>query len=461
MALNILRKLKAVYHIIRPPRELSIADKVLNELKGTYGENPMPLKKLLDKSNINFSSEIEVLSYLLDNYETPHNVNACLACKEADAGVLTVKSYPSVVNMDLTSFCNVECRFCKYTNKLGLPHSVVTLEQVKAIKWLKYVRILNYSAGTGETLLNPEFVEICKYIRTTYPHLFINFLSNGKALSGSLLKEIKGMVNQIHVSMNASNEEDYNNVIKNGNWKSFSENMKSLSEFAKESPGTLISASFVMMRWNIDRALDNLEFAYNIGARHVDFFHYFTPHIADYNHNDESVLKEKFPPEQSLYFEKEKSDAMFAKVQKRVDELKISVQIPVPFSLENQYINYGIRSRTQPSPKCIQPWFQLFLLWGIKSKREEATLCCGLASDIGAYFDRDEIATCVGLKAFWNSPVFVGYRRSVNGDNINPVCKACRVTDRFNPDYKLVDQSLFFKHQGLPVPEHFTKTSQK
>jgi MoaA/NifB/PqqE/SkfB family radical SAM enzyme len=400
-----------------------------------------------------FLDKYDALAYLLDRHPFPHNVNYILSCEERARGIAKLKSLPPNVQMDLTSFCNVECRFCKYKRGYHSPH-MVTLEQIKAIEWFKFIKWLNFSAGTGESITNPQFIEIFDHIRNMYPRLQMEFLTNGIALKERVVDAIVGRLDRMHISMNASNEEDYHKAIKGGNWSIFSKNLRYLQAALRNADRPKISASFVMMRWNIEKAVQYLEFAADIGASLVLFHHYYTPYIHDIHGSDPTVIEDKFPKHESLYYHRELSDREFAKVKERAQELGIQVQLPVPFS-EGQYnIAYASRTKDDALTVCPAPWQNMFILWGFKSKREEVTICCGLASDIGAFLERDEIASREGLMKVWNSPILQAYRRTVNGKRVNPICALCRKIDRFDPDALYPDQSLFYKYNELDIPPH-------
>ena len=435
------------------PRRPQYAE-LLSELSGA-GDEPEILRPLLLKfeGEAPDAAKDDILCRLLEAHPRPHLVNYLLAREEMSRGAEVVRSYPCNVWMDLSSSCNVECRFCKYTFQL-LPHVKLTLEQIRAIEWLPYVRLLNLSAGTGESLTNPRFIEIFDHIREVGPHLSISLLSNGKALKEDVLRALRGRLDQLHVSMNAADEADHRRVFKHGDWGAFKANMAAMRRIFAGADRPRLTASFVMMRWNVERAVECLEFAAEYGANLVLFHHYFTPYIQEIHQDDRDTLADKFPVEESLYHDREHADEVFQRVRERARELGVAVQVPPPFS-EKAHVAWGGRSVDAPSADCDAPWMNLYLLWGVRSKREEVTICCGLASDIGVYFDRDALATRQGLMEVWNSPAIRAYRRTVNGDRINPICALCRKTDRFDPAAPAVDQRTFFTFNGLPVPAHF------
>lgn len=105
------------------------------------------------------------------------------------------KTDVTTMNMWLTNQCNIHCIMCPfiskdYPNKTYYnekPH-MVTLKEVKKILprkrfvWKKDIAInkkIAFNFFKGETLLNPETMAICKYIKNLYPNSEISILSNG------------------------------------------------------------------------------------------------------------------------------------------------------------------------------------------------------------------------------------------------------------------------------------------
>ncbi|WP_210168588.1 radical SAM/SPASM domain-containing protein [Bradyrhizobium viridifuturi] len=393
------------------------------------------------------------LKRLVDEMPQPHLANYELSVHETKARMDQVYALPPDICMDLTSVCNIQCRFCKYTHN-HVPKAFLPLEHIKQIEWFKYAWWLNFSAGTAESIIHPKFSEIFSYVRDNNPHLHLSILTNGRSLVKKRLDEFYDRLDYLYVSMNASNREDYDRVIHQGDWEKFSTNMRAMKQALNGSKRPFVQANFVMMKWNLGSALQNLEFAAENGAHMVTFIHFYPHYIPDIHAGHEEVINSKFGFSDSLYFDKERSDEMFARVVDRAKELGVQVRVPPPFSKQTQ-IYFGNRWEDEVPEECGEPWRHLFLLWGWKSRREEATICCGLAADIGAYFDREAIRTTSGLREFWNSPILQAYRRTANGDNMNPVCAQCRKIDRFDPETTYWNQRDFFKFVDLPVPAHF------
>lgn len=434
---------------------------LVDELHGIGGEDRDISAALfweLEQRGVRFD-RYEALLHLMDTHPAPHWVNYKLCELEYDSGRDELKSYPPYLWMDISSVCSVECRFCKYTHE-QLPVVNLTLDQIKRIEWLKYVKWLNLTAGTAEAITNPQFLPIFDYLRTTFPDMHIQFLTNGRTLNERVLNAIVGRLDKIHISMNASSREDYERIIASGNWNQFSSNMAAMKRIFAGASRPFVAASFVMLRSNVDSTIRNLEFAAEHGASEVYFHHFYGHYINDIHGVNQEVLDDKFKFEDSLYFDKDLSDRVFSRLDTRAKELGITVWAPPLFSDPDARILFGVRSRQPVPDSCRYPWTNMYLLWGFKSHREEVTICCGLASDIGVYFDRESLATREGFFEVRNSPTLRAYRRTVNGSHVNPICSLCRKVDRFAPDAVYPDQRTFFEFAGLPVPPHFRKPEE-
>src|SRR5260370_23450691 len=115
---------------------------------------------------------------------------------EIDLGVGAVKpqSFPTEIHLSVTGKCNLECRFCAYTHE-NARLEFVTTEQFSNLDFLQNVQTLRLNSGLGEPTLNRDFADILNLISTRYPHIGINFFTDGIALNrGGLLDAIVGKV---------------------------------------------------------------------------------------------------------------------------------------------------------------------------------------------------------------------------------------------------------------------------
>jgi MoaA/NifB/PqqE/SkfB family radical SAM enzyme len=399
------------------------------------------------------------LKHLLGAAPNPNHINALLCQWEIDRGMDTLSSFPLEMGLALTNRCNIRCRFCKYREGL-LPQDFLTLGDIKRIEWFKYLSGFALNSSTAEPLVNPEFIPIFNYIREGFPHLNLSMFTNAVGLSEAVVHALAGRLDYLHISMNASNEADYNRVIERGSWRRFSSNMKTMARILKRHRRPLINASFVMIRSNIERAVEFVEYAAAHGAYRVALNHYiygFNESCYGYDAS-EKPNPEKLDKTESLYYDKPRSDEFFSRALERGRQLGIEVDIPLPFSSPEKWINFTNRSAVSPPEKCLAPWTFMALRWGDLSLRPEVWICCGSALDTGIYYDRKEAFSADGLLRIRNCPELRAFRRTVNPPTVNPVCANCRSVDRFEPgtDYP-PDQRGFYEYNGLPLPEHLRR----
>jgi hypothetical protein len=114
-------------------------------------------------------------------------------------------SIPPEVHLALNARCNIECSFCSYHHRMARADQV-SLKQIMALDFLSDVRIMRLHSGNGESTLNPELPAIIDYLSATYPHLSLNFFTNGIQLDRPrLIPALVGSsVNWISVSINAA-----------------------------------------------------------------------------------------------------------------------------------------------------------------------------------------------------------------------------------------------------------------
>ncbi|MBF0565442.1 MAG: radical SAM protein [Nitrospirae bacterium] len=446
-----------------------------------------------------FLDRYATLTHLLEIHPYPHHVNALLCTWEMENSIETVRSFPINLGMDITNMCNVRCRFCKYTDGL-FPADTVTLAYVRRIEWFRYLSGFGFGGGTAESLVNPGFVDIFNYIREGFPHLYINIFTNGVALTPEVLHVLAGRLDHLHVSMNASNEEDYGRVVARGNWKRFSANMKSMAEILRGHSRPVVTSSFVMIRSNVQRAVEFVEFAHAHGASRVTLNHYLSGINERYYGAETATMEEKLKKTDSLYYDRERANEYFAMALERGRELGIEVDVPVPFPSRKAYeapqahkesqispapqesraskahreqelqahreaplswITFANRSVSPPPAVCFAPWSHMFLRWGIRSVRPEVWFCCGSAVDTGIYYDKDEALSASGLLRIRNHPSLRAFRRTVNPPVVNPVCAHCRRVDRFDPDDDFPpDQGAFYDFNCLPMPDHLQRPTR-
>lgn len=121
--------------------------------------------------------------------------------------------------INLTNSCTNNCRFCIRTHKsdvcghemhLAQKHTVEDIiNQFKTFDTPKTVVFCGYGEPTLELDLLKGFA---RYLRKNHPEIKIRVNTNGHAnciYKRNVVDELKGLVDEFSVSLNASNEKDY------------------------------------------------------------------------------------------------------------------------------------------------------------------------------------------------------------------------------------------------------------
>ena len=132
---------------------------------------------------------------------------------------------PETLYINLTNACTNNCVFCLRTQKddicgkeMWLESENITLgdiiDQFKQFSVPKSVCFCGY----GEPMLRLELLKaFAKYLKEKYPDIYIRVNTNGHACAvhkRNVLPELKGLVDEFSVSLNGSDEEEYNRLSK-------------------------------------------------------------------------------------------------------------------------------------------------------------------------------------------------------------------------------------------------------
>ena len=132
---------------------------------------------------------------------------------------------PKTVYVNLTNACTNSCIFCLREQKDDVCGKNMwhddnyTLDDI-----ITQFKDFSNSAeevvfcGYGEPFLKKDMMkEFCQYLRKNYPQIKIRVNTNGHAnaiYKSNIAEEFKDLIDSVSISLNASNEEDYNEICK-------------------------------------------------------------------------------------------------------------------------------------------------------------------------------------------------------------------------------------------------------
>lgn len=132
---------------------------------------------------------------------------------------------PSTVYVNLTNACTNDCIFCLRSQKDDVcGREMWHDDNYKLEDIIEQFSEYKDSAkevvfcGYGEPFIKKDMMmEFCKYLRKNYPEIKIRVNTNGHAnaiYKSNVAEEFKGLIDSASISLNASSEDEYNEICK-------------------------------------------------------------------------------------------------------------------------------------------------------------------------------------------------------------------------------------------------------
>lgn len=178
---------------------------------------------------------------------------ACSVCKqkiEADTWPLaiaydefSVKEYPTLLELELSNQCNLECIMCEgrlssgiRKNRDKLPplpqvYDDSFVEQLK--EFIPHLEELRFNGG--EPFAQKIVYDICMLVAEINPTLKINIATNGTVYNKQV-REILDKCNiHLNISIDSLEKENYEAIRINGNFDSLMDNFKIFNKYCKDN----------------------------------------------------------------------------------------------------------------------------------------------------------------------------------------------------------------------------------
>jgi hypothetical protein len=139
----------------------------------------------------------------------PWIFNTWLNDLELRLGTLEPRSVPPELHLSITGACNLECTFCGYTHAEAR-FDRVGADELERFSDLGKARVLRLNCGIGEPTLNRQLGDMLERVGARFPHLGINFFTNGLTLERhGLMGRLLGRVRWVNASLNAATRETW------------------------------------------------------------------------------------------------------------------------------------------------------------------------------------------------------------------------------------------------------------
>jgi len=142
-----------------------------------------------------------------------------------------VVPFPRDVDIDLTSRCNANCRYCYYLNNEG-----VVYQDLPTRTWLDFfdelgeAKVMTVQLAGGEVFLRPDLFELIDGVVKN--RMRFEILSNGRLVTREIARRLKatGRLNQIQISLDGSTAEVHESMRGEGSFAPALEAIRLLRE---------------------------------------------------------------------------------------------------------------------------------------------------------------------------------------------------------------------------------------
>ncbi|SOE64066.1 hypothetical protein SAMN05446935_2403 [Burkholderia sp. YR290] len=409
----------------------------------------------------------------------PWLFNALLNALDYREGAVEPASFPPEIHLSLTGVCNLECRFCAYTNANAL-YKYIDLEHVKKLDFLRDVQVLRLSSGLGEPTLNKNLPEIIGYLAETYPHLCLNFFTNAVALHRpGLIDVLIDKVKWINVSLNASSAQSWEIQHQSDQFDRVCSNLQKLLA-AKRARGALfplVFGSIVLNGKNLRDLPRMPALCRSLGIDRLTAFPYSALGYHTVGHT--------FGPEETLENFRADYDVLYEETVKEAALHRVSLEIPAPST--SKAVRFGLEVRgfydfamiekndwqigkladAWPAPQGQGNYCGFLWRMGCVGSTHKGSRACGESNYmypcIGPLSSADLSRTTAfrfpdeaGFAKLWQNSVFRYLRAAQRQTGLSKVCDKCRNTDSRDaehfPDFeRLVAE--FTSHIDAVVPQ--------
>lgn len=337
---------------------------------------------------------------------------------------LELKNLPTHVQIEITTFCNMDCLSCGRRYLVDKGHHML-FDDFKCIYNQIKPKNINLS-GLGEPLLNPEIFKMIEYCRINGS--VVNFPTNLSLSEKIIEKLVDTQIDQLKVSIDASTPEMFRMVRRSEKFNILLRNIRLINRIKKEKgfKKPEIRFNFALQKYNIDELPKLLTLAkeLEVSTIYIQYLNYFS-------------------------VEKEKEELCGFNLQKLREILNISEQIARNNGIKtnisnwkrnmNRYYNKMLpKDQFVPNNiKCNFPWVSTFIDVYGNVKPCPTFVWERNAKSLGNCLEQP-------FRKIWNSEPNKKLRWELKRNiRSNPICKRC-VPPNIQ-DMKLILQKMILR----------------
>ncbi|MFN2446343.1 MAG: radical SAM protein [Vicinamibacterales bacterium] len=173
--------------------------------------------------------------------------------RNLDAGALPGRLY-----IECTAACNISCFQACCAPETGITRT----RQAGMLDWELFTRVVDESGPTlgridffnyGETFLHKRAVDMCEYIKTRYPHIYLYTSTNGLALTEEKARRlVHSGIDEVTFSVDGATAESYVRYRQRGNFDLAIRNLRTMADEKAKAGRDIphINWRYILFTWN-------------------------------------------------------------------------------------------------------------------------------------------------------------------------------------------------------------------
>ena len=127
--------------------------------------------------------------------------------KQGEIPIIRNNGRLSIIQLSLSSKCNLNCKYCYATDRIESKYPKMTLSDYQRVvdEICDFSKYAKFTLTGGEPLLNPNCIDVAKYIKLK-GH-YVDLLTNATLVNDALADKIKDFFDKVTISLDGSSKE--------------------------------------------------------------------------------------------------------------------------------------------------------------------------------------------------------------------------------------------------------------
>jgi hypothetical protein len=171
---------------------------------------------------------------------------------------LNVAAIPRRLYIECTAACNISCNQAICAPETGITRT----RQAGMLDFDLFTKVIDEAGPTlsridffnyGEAFLHKRAVEMCEYIKTRFPHIYLYTSTNGLAFSEATVRQLaRSGIDEVTFSIDGSSQDNYVKYRQRGNFEKAIANLRAMlderSQSGLETP--FVNWRYILFTWN-------------------------------------------------------------------------------------------------------------------------------------------------------------------------------------------------------------------